>query len=146
MHLNICGFTMSTWRLSLITKETLANGWTMVRPLQCSLNFYKYKLHNLYYWCHITKCQITNHHVLKIWIATNNILCCQFIEIGVNLAHIFSNINTMQRPFISLFHCIMETLHLTLQNHKQQRGNTWTIILIWYLTPIVTMALTQKKG
>jgi hypothetical protein len=41
------------------SKKILANGWTMVRLQQCSLNFYSYKLHNLYYYCHITKLPTT---------------------------------------------------------------------------------------
>jgi len=66
MHLNICGFTMSTRRLSLTTKKTPTNGWVMVKLPQCNLSFYSCKLHNLYYCCHMTRCQITNFHVLNI--------------------------------------------------------------------------------
>jgi hypothetical protein len=118
----------------------------MVRLPQFNLSFYSYKLHNLYYCCHMTRCQITNFHVLNIIIATNIILRCQIKAIGVNHAHTFNNINIMQLPFLSFNHCTMKNLHPTLKNHKQQRGNTTTMILILYLTLVIVMAAAQKKG
>ncbi len=122
------------------SKKTLANWWTMVRLPPCSFNFYSYKLHSFYYYCHITKCQITNHHAFNIWTITNNIWCCRIKEIGINHAHTFNNINTMQLPFLSFNHCTMKTLHPTLQDHKLQRGNIAAMVIIRYLTLVVAVA------
>jgi len=46
----------------------------------------------------------------------------------------------MQLPFLSFNHYTMKILRPTLQDHKQQRGNTIAMILIRYLTLVVAMA------